>query len=792
MNSDTGNRSNCGDCNENPNPLDSCAQKIGCDNPCGRHGSTNSAACESLPSQIDNFTLQFFGEVVKTEVDGKVVWSLPCSLDTGLPGNTRSVDEPLGCYILRLFEDGILGEQGPQGEKGDAGTNGRSAYTTVAAPFATPSLEHPYVQIVTVFNPGVLVGANIFIQDSGWYNVVGTDGTGVLFANLVSRLSGAEAIIPVGATVVPAGQTGVGVKGETGDKGLIGDTGLKGPKGDPGNDAPSVTQNNGFFFTTSGFDYNIDTTTFQENWQPVIFSVAAPWGGYPTPPALTPLDPVFTLPNAGTYLIVAKSAVNVQSDVHLKLFSNTTSADVPGTVQLVSPSAANEFRHCTFACIYTAVGADEIQLYVKGLIGFMDGGLAGAVYTPTPGSTIVYSVVVQPSDQKILVGGRFTIMNGTAPRYLTRLNTDGNVDTGWNAGAGVNGGPNNTVHTIGLLSDGRIVIGGEFTTYTDASSGSPVAYNVGRFAVINTDGTLATELQGFNPTVANTVYSLDVQSDDKVVIAGSFTKVGPGAGTTRLRIARLRTDVGFVGVLDSSFGDTKSGVNDIAYAVKVLASGQIVLGGQFGHAFNLTTGTNVAKTSRIAKFDATTGGPDAAWPNTSTANQFNSTVYAIEEDNATQVLVGGSFTLYDGNATQRFVILATDGSLGTALAAGFNNDVRTIAFDTTPVLNPSIFVGGLFTAFSATNQRHLSRLLYTGILDTSLGDVNIGVALDVVYTVKAQPDGKILVGGTFVSVQTVPRGRIARLLTDGTLNTVPGGAQTVPYLYTDITWTQIA
>ena len=121
--------SSCGDSgNNNPNPLDPC-NHIGCDNPCAQSGPGNSAACETLPSQIDNFTLQFFGEVVKTEVNGQVVWSLPCSLTTGLPANPRGADEPLGCYILRLFQDGILGEQGPQGDTGETGANGRNAYT---------------------------------------------------------------------------------------------------------------------------------------------------------------------------------------------------------------------------------------------------------------------------------------------------------------------------------------------------------------------------------------------------------------------------------------------------------------------------------------------------------------------------------------------------------------------------------------------------------------------------------------------------------------------------------------
>ncbi len=778
--------SKCGDCgNDNPNPLNSC-DKLGCDNPCGHTGPNNSAACETLPSQIDNFTLQFFGEVVKTEVDGKVVWSLPCQLDQGLPANPRGATEPLGCYILRLFEDGIIGEQGEQGEPGNPGTNGVDAYTVITAPFATPSLEHPYVQLVTRLNANIVTGANIFIEASGWYNVVGTDGTGVLFCNLISRLSDAVAIVPVGALVVPAGQTGVGVKGESGDKGLTGDQGIQGPKGQPGNDAVSVTQNNGFFFTTTGNDYDLLAFT-DEDFHPVWFSVAPPPAppGYP-PPTPTAADPRFTLPNAGTYLIVGKTAANVQSNTQIKLFSVTNNFDVPGTTQLIAPSAANEFRHCPFAAIYTAGGADTIQLYASRILGFMDGGLAGANNT-------VYGLAVQ-ADDKILVAGVFTQMNATSIRGISRLNVDGTVDSTFNAGVvgpavpGVNAGA--IVYAVGLMADGHIVIGGNFTSYTDSAG----THTVSRFAILNTDGTLHADLVTSHAVINDIIYALDIDANNMAVITGAFTTVG---GTSRRRIARLQTSggPGTTGFLDTTFGTTTSGLNNVGRTVKVLANALVMVGGDFTHALN-NGGGNASHTGRIARFDNTTGLPDATWtPSAGTDTQFNSTVYSIEEQTVDvpttgQLLVGGSFATYNGTSSPKFIQLDAAGTIVTA-SAGFNNDVHTVALDVTG----NIVVGGLFTKFgpATTNQNHLSRIVPgTGALDTSLGDVNIGVAADIVYSAVVQSDTKILLGGTFIAVQTIPRGRIARLLTDGTLNTVPAGAQTIPYLYTDITWTQIA
>lgn len=62
-------------------------------------------AQEPLPSAIDNFVTQFFGSVTKTCVNNQVVWSLPCSLDTGVPGYPRQPSEGLACYFKRLIND---------------------------------------------------------------------------------------------------------------------------------------------------------------------------------------------------------------------------------------------------------------------------------------------------------------------------------------------------------------------------------------------------------------------------------------------------------------------------------------------------------------------------------------------------------------------------------------------------------------------------------------------------------------------------------------------------------------
>lgn len=197
----------CGGGGRNVNPLDCGSRLIQCNNPC-RTGTGNTAQCEALPSQIENFTQQFFGTVVKTEINGEVVWSLPCHLDVGLPGNPRGVDEGLACYFLRLFQDGIGGLKGDKGDKGDAGAPGNSAYSVIKQSFTQPSLANPLVQFVVFANPAILTGLYVFVQGSGYYLVTDVQSDGVVFATLISPVASPSATIVAGALVVPAGPPG--------------------------------------------------------------------------------------------------------------------------------------------------------------------------------------------------------------------------------------------------------------------------------------------------------------------------------------------------------------------------------------------------------------------------------------------------------------------------------------------------------------------------------------------------------------------------------------------------------
>ena len=107
------------------------------------------------------------------------------------------------------------------------------------------------------------------------------------------------------------------------------------------------------------------------------------------------------------------------------------------------------------------------------------------------------ALAVQP-DGKILVGGSFTMLGGggtgtTRAATLGRLNADGSLDTAFNPGA------KRTVDTMALQPDGKILVGGDFTTLGGGGTGTTPRNRIGR---LNADGSLdATFNPGANDSV---------------------------------------------------------------------------------------------------------------------------------------------------------------------------------------------------------------------------------------------------------------------------------------------------
>jgi hypothetical protein len=79
---------------------------------------------------------------------------------------------------------------------------------------------------------------------------------------------------------------------------------------------------------------------------------------------------------------------------------------------------------------------------------------------------MVYTVCIQ-TDGKIILGGDFTAFNGTTSNYIVRLNSNGTIDTAFTTNTG--SGPDAYVYTSAMQSDKKIIIGGGFASYNSVT-----------------------------------------------------------------------------------------------------------------------------------------------------------------------------------------------------------------------------------------------------------------------------------------------------------------------------------
>ncbi|WP_299525786.1 T9SS type A sorting domain-containing protein [Winogradskyella sp.] len=154
-----------------------------------------------------------------------------------------------------------------------------------------------------------------------------------------------------------------------------------------------------------------------------------------------------------------------------------------------------------------------------------DGSLDSSFDIGTGFNDSVFAAATQ-DDGKIVVAGDFTSFNGTSVNRIVRLNSDGSLDSSFN----IQSGFNNSVFNIAIQSDGKVVAGGNFTQFNGA-----IANYITR---LNIDGSIDTTFNiGSGPD--SRVNDLGIQSDSKIILVGDFNNYN---GSQNNKIARLNVD----------------------------------------------------------------------------------------------------------------------------------------------------------------------------------------------------------------------------------------------------------
>ena len=462
--------------------------------------------------------------------------------------------------------------------------------------------------------------------------------------------------------------------------------------------------------------------------------------------------------------------------------------------------------------------------------GSLDASFAGSVNRAT--SSAVKTIIVQ-GDGKILLGGFFSQVDGVASNNLARLNTDGTLDGTFVPAAApasflaalqpdgkVLIGSESAPGLIRLNSDGSVDATFHYAG-TDASyvyTGSPnlaalepggqivlYDYASGTLSRVNADGSADT---GFHPAANGVVDAVVPQADGTVVLGGDFTQVNGFAVNS---VARLLAD----GTVDTSYTpDVTTGPNGQVISLGAQSDGSVVLTG----AFTEVDGAAHSGIARLNSDGTTDANYNASVTNAPDNDLDMDYVLAVQGDD--KVLLGGEFSAVNGVAFPGLVRLNTDGTLDLTFNASVTGFVTRITLQT----DGRILVGGAFGSVNGTAEPGVARLNTDGSVDTSFspafsesgfvgsvvvqadGKILLGFIQDggtgepavlrlnadgsldasfnaaISYTaggttasaevlgIAVQADGKILVGGTFTTVDGITANDLARLNADGTLD----------------------
>ncbi len=435
--------------------------------------------------------------------------------------------------------------------------------------------------------------------------------------------------------------------------------------------------------------------------------------------------------------------------------------------------------------------------------------------SPSP-STVMINDLDFLSDGSVVIGGRFTSINGTSRLNLAKLQPVGNVDLSFNNSSfGELAGSKVLTDDKLLISTGtrfyQLNVDGSLDNSFNAptnlgtiidwrlDSTERIVFNTSNmFGRLDHDGSLLSTFT-VNFGIPGSIKAIATQTDGKIILAGDFIRVN---GVSRNRIARVNSD----GSLDLTF-NAGSGPNssDISKMV-IQPDGRILVVGNFT-SFGGFVRPSLARLDQNGSVD-TTFAPSLVPLAVKTT--------ALQSDE--RILIGGSFDTVNGEPRSGVARLNADGSLDADFAPVFGNpSILSIAEQP----DGKIMAGGTFSGVNGFNRTNMARLNNDGTLDSSFtqsnntlttfgskhieeledgrylvltnntivrlensGSTDTGFASPVpasggqIYYFLSQPDGRIFIGGSFSQINGIQRTNFASLRPNGILDAdvIPNGA----------------
>lgn len=420
------------------------------------------------------------------------------------------------------------------------------------------------------------------------------------------------------------------------------------------------------------------------------------------------------------------------------------------------------------------------------------------------------------SDGKILIGGTFRIQqrsvrygNDTTPitviwRNLARLNADGTLDVTFMNDSVANlisngvydnspesrplvWGPNGPVYTITseLNSDSyQYVVAGDFSIFSHNNLGAEAPRL--RYLVLDE---LAPDPQATperfndlrvrlsNETAAGIGFNAPVRKIKRISGGGIVPSLTVNGADARLALTLFQAPVGTIVRQLNPFPNPPTYHRRIGAGSEesdwLLLDDQVVdptyyMMGDFTVALDSEIQPYIVRVTRSGVLDVE--------PDWLAAPTPNARVNDIALAGATNIIVG-EFTELSGVAgVNRIAGIFEDGTVDPAFVTGtgFNADAHAVAYD--PIADNVVVVGD-FTTFKGATANRIARIDLFGTAVPGFpagnrvnGVLNSTAANGPIRTMTLQPDGRILIAGLFTSYNGIPRGGIARLEADGSLD----------------------
>jgi uncharacterized delta-60 repeat protein len=356
-----------------------------------------------------------------------------------------------------------------------------------------------------------------------------------------------------------------------------------------------------------------------------------------------------------------------------------------------------------------------------------NGGLSGLVRLNTDGSidgnfaspvfdqpNVIFATILVDAAGKIIIGGTFSTVNGSARPGVARLNANGTLDTTF-VPSGFTLGGARQIRGLALQTQGGnagklLVAGGTLTVTTGAVNAS----------VIRLDATGA-----IDPTFTT-------------VVPGTASLGTSGLGI-RPRLLLVRPDDTFFVLSSAVTRFTANGAVDATYAqanlsnesfwMDLLADGSVLVAPEFGLTLN---GTPVSGPFKLT--------PSGALDGSFTAPSFQTEVYPsdfkIQPDG--RVLIWGNFDSVNGAPRHGFARINANGSLDSLDLSGVANlySLKGAA----PLADGHILAATQLGTYSANLTGGISRFNADGTVDSSFTLDPLANASNL----EALPDGTVL------------------------------------------------